>query len=46
MFIKNLKLYLVIEIHPISTLSLSLIEQALELEEDMYFSKISDKRLI
>ncbi len=29
----------------ISTLSLNLIQQALELQEDMYFSKIADKRL-
>ena len=29
----------------ISTLSLNLIQQALEFQEDMYFSKIADKRL-
>ncbi|MCY4513073.1 MAG: hypothetical protein OXB86_05240 [Bdellovibrionales bacterium] len=29
----------------ISTVSLNLIHQALELQEDMYFSKIADKRL-
>ena len=29
----------------ISTLSLNLIQQALKLQEDMYFSKIADQRL-
>ena len=29
----------------ISTLSLHLIQEALNLQEDMYFSKIADKRL-
>ena len=29
----------------ISTVSLNLIHQALELQEDMYFSKVADKRL-
>ena len=29
----------------ISTVSLSLIRQALELEEDIYFSEVADKRL-
>lgn len=29
----------------ISTISLNLIHQALELQEDIYFSKIADKRL-
>ena len=29
----------------IATVSLSLIQQALELQEDIYFSKVADKRL-
>ena len=29
----------------ISTVSLDLIQQALELQEDIYFSKVADKRL-
>lgn len=29
----------------ISTVSLNLIHQALELQEDIYFSKVADKRL-
>lgn len=29
----------------ISTISLNLIHQALELQEDIYFSKVTDKRL-
>ena len=29
----------------ISTISLDLIHQALKLQEDLYFSKVSDKRL-
>jgi len=30
----------------LSTISIDLIEKALELEEDLYFSAVSDKRLI
>ena len=29
----------------VSTVSLDLIQQALELQEDIYFSKVADKRL-